>query len=145
MFHITCKLPNASESINGIEFARLVDGEPVFVNGQEIVVVQTVEPVDEETAAVFRTIPGYVVEDAEAVEAREVGSTAPAVVKRGRGRPRKDAAPTPEQVVEAAPAAVEPVAEPAPEPVAEPVVEPTAEPVAEAAAEPTEASAEHAL
>ena len=53
-FHVICTLPNASKHISGVAFADHKDG------------VVTAAPVDADTAAKFKGIPGYVIVDAEA-------------------------------------------------------------------------------
>lgn len=66
-YHITCRLPNASEEINGIEFEMVEEGEgPDDINH-----VQTIDPVDEETARQFLGIPGYEIEPVEGAPALE--------------------------------------------------------------------------
>lgn len=81
MFHIHCKLPNASTEINGVAFELVEAGEgPDPVNH-----VRTVEPVSAEVAAQFEGIPGYEINDASKADA---GAGAPA--RRGPGRPSKE-------------------------------------------------------
>jgi hypothetical protein len=67
---VTCTLPNASTSINGIEFAQTADG-------------MVSVPVDDDVAAAFASIPGYTVADAEPAKPAKAAkaATAPEVSK----------------------------------------------------------------
>lgn len=53
---VICELPNASHEINGIAFTELDDGRMISAE------------IDDETAAYFTSIPGYVLEGEEAPE-----------------------------------------------------------------------------
>jgi hypothetical protein len=59
MFHVHCKLPNASTEINGVSFVVMSPSlEP-----DGVVHVRTVDPVSGEVAAQFADISGYEIEN----------------------------------------------------------------------------------
>jgi hypothetical protein len=104
MRHVICKLPNASESISGVEFVRQDDGS-----------VMTAEPMEDAAAeGMFGGIPGYEFVDPDAAPAD------PAAPKRGRmsaaekaAKAAAEASETPPAAPDAAPA--DPAAPAAPE------------------------------
>ncbi|HCE08556.1 MAG TPA: hypothetical protein DEQ40_08140 [Oxalobacteraceae bacterium] len=65
-FHVHCKLDNASNLINGIEFAEHEDGG-----------VRTVAPVDQDVADAFKQIPGYSIFAASANKSADPNDVAP--------------------------------------------------------------------
>jgi len=86
MFHVHCKLPNASTEINGVPFTVLKPAE----HEGDIVHVRTTDPVPGEVASQFNDIPGYEIEPAgEREPGAPIGNPAPPEGRRGPGRPSK--------------------------------------------------------
>lgn len=65
MPRVICDLPNASDEINGIKFHPLDDGGRIS------------DEIDAETAALFASIPGYVLDDGSSAPVEPVKPAAP--------------------------------------------------------------------
>lgn len=65
MPRVICDLPNASDEINGIKFHPLDDGGRIS------------DEIDSETAALFASIPGYVLDDGSSAPVEPVKPAAP--------------------------------------------------------------------
>lgn len=97
MSHLICKLPNASKSINGIEFTEREGGGLI-----------SVAPLSEDEHALFAGIPGYEVAEAakqKADKQEEEKPAAPVTAPEPVAPAADAAAPAAEGATETAPAA----------------------------------------